>query len=192
NHKLKQYTIRYLSLLAVVMIMCLQARAQQQERPAIRGRVFVSGKVVSAADGRALEGVTISAATSNNKVVSDKEGEYGIPTFSDDYLTFTFLGFKSVTLPVNGAELINVQLDAGENTLDEVVILGYGETSRRLNTGSVSTISAREIEQQPVTNVLSALSGRMPGVAVQTTNGLPGGNIIIRIRGTGSIAAGTQ
>jgi len=76
--------------------------------------------------------------------------------------------------------------------LNEVQIIGYGQTTRRLSTGSISSISAKQIEQQPVTNVLSVLSGRMPGVFVQTTNGLPGGNINIQIRGKGSIAAGTD
>src|SRR5690606_1755378 len=76
--------------------------------------------------------------------------------------------------------------------VEEVQVIGYGETTRRLNTGSVSSVSAKEIEKQPVTNVLSALSGRMPGVFVQTTNGLPGGNINIQIRGTGSIPAATN
>jgi len=84
--------------------------------------------------------------------------------------------------------------DTTDTTLaiDEVQVIGYGQTTRRFNTGSVVSISAKEIEQQPVTNVLSALSGRMPGVFVQTTNGLPGGNINIQIRGTGSIQAGTD
>jgi len=79
-----------------------------------------------------------------------------------------------------------------DSTLNEVQIIGYGETTKRKNTGSVSTITAKQIENQPVTNVLSALSGQSPGVFVQTTNGLPGGNINIQIRGKGSITAGTN
>src|SRR5690606_33978367 len=77
--------------------------------------------------------------------------------------------------------------DTTDTTLaiDEVQVIGYGQTTKRFNTGSVVSISAKEIGQQPVTNVLSALSGRMPGVFVQTTNGLPGGNINIQIRGYG-------
>src|SRR5690606_15278103 len=78
-----------LGLVLLQTVICLQALAQQ-EGGAIRGRVFVSGKVVSAADGRALEGVTVSATASNNKVISNRDGDYGIPTFSDDYLTFAF------------------------------------------------------------------------------------------------------
>ena len=76
--------------------------------------------------------------------------------------------------------------------LNEVQIIGYGQTTKRNNTGSVSTINSTAIDQQPVTNPLAAMQGRAPGVFVQTQNGLPGGNIKIQIRGQGSIASGTD
>ncbi|GAA4317241.1 TonB-dependent receptor [Compostibacter hankyongensis] len=88
--------------------------------------------------------------------------------------------------------MLEIRLQPALNTLDETVVMAYGTTTRRLNTGSISRITAEEIGKQPVTNVLAALSGRMPGVFVQTTNGLPGGNIKIQVRGRGSIAAGTD
>src|SRR5690606_18616619 len=105
---------------------------------------------------------------------------------------FTSVGYLPAEEAVCGRQAITTFLERDESALDEVVVIGYGETSRRFNTGSVASVPAREIAQQPVTNVLSALSGRMPGVFVQTANGLPGGNINIQIRGTGSIDAGTQ
>jgi TonB-linked SusC/RagA family outer membrane protein len=79
-----------------------------------------------------------------------------------------------------------------EKSLDEVQVVGYGTTTKRLNTGSVAAVSAAVIDEQPVTNVLSSLAGRVPGAFVQTTNGMPGGNITIQIRGQGSIAAGSN
>ncbi|WP_130857510.1 MULTISPECIES: SusC/RagA family TonB-linked outer membrane protein [Olivibacter] len=152
----------------------------------------ITGRVHSAVDSSSLSGATIQINAASTK--TDRNGNFTINTDkSKGVLNVTFLGFQSkeVSFDISSTAYYTISLSPQENTLDEAVVIGYGETSRRFNTGSVSSITAKEIGSQPVTNVLSALSGRMPGVFVQTTNGLPGGNINIQIRGKGSIAAGT-
>ncbi|QNL49784.1 SusC/RagA family TonB-linked outer membrane protein [Olivibacter sp. SDN3] len=155
----------------------------------------IKGTVKSSADDAPLAGATIQINNTRNVTKTDQSGNFTINIDQENgRLKVSYLGYqnKEIDFDINSSLSYNFNLDPEENSLDEAVVIGYGETSRRFNTGSISSITAKEIEQQPVTNVLSALSGRMPGVFVQTTNGLPGGNINIQIRGTGSIAAGTS
>jgi TonB-linked SusC/RagA family outer membrane protein len=154
----------------------------------------LKGKVIDE-QGKPLPGASVKLKQSNNGVVTDKEGNFTISNVPErGTLIISFVGYltSEVTYVYNQNEPLTIQLKANANSLNEVQVIGYGTTTKRLNTGSVSTIAAKEIDEQPVTNVLSALSGRMAGVFVQQTNGLPGGGISIQIRGKGSIAAGTD
>ncbi|GAA4090823.1 TonB-dependent receptor [Mucilaginibacter panaciglaebae] len=154
----------------------------------------VKGKVVDE-QGKPLPGASVKIKQSNNGVVTDKEGNFTISNVPESgTLIISFVGYltSEVNYVYDQNGPLTIQLKANANSLNEVQVIGYGTTTKRLNTGSVSTITAKEIDEQPVTNVLSALSGRMAGVFVQQTNGLPGGGISILIRGKGSIAAGTD
>lgn len=155
-----------------------------------QGIIYSSGN-----DTIGLSNATIQVLDHNISTRSQSDGRFSIKTdLAEGKLKVAFLGFKTREVPFSSKvdSPILVYLEPDNNSLEEVQVIGYGQTTKRFNTGSVATISAKEIEQQPVTNVLSALSGRMTGVFVQTTNGLPGGNINIQIRGTGSIQAGTN
>jgi TonB-dependent SusC/RagA subfamily outer membrane receptor len=153
----------------------------------------IKGKVTDAA-GQALQGATIRVKGESNLAITDKNGEFAFETISPNaVLQISFIGYQTREVAVNSnSGYLTIALIEDKSKLNEVVLIGYGQTSKRFNTGSVSAITAKEIEDQPVTNILSALSGRVPGVFVQATNGLPGGNISIQIRGKGSIAAGTN
>lgn len=159
----------------------VNVKPQQDE---FRGRVTDSL-------GNPLPGVTIHIKGTAWATFTDLQGRFTLRNVEQGAaLLVSHIGYKPKEVSVQQG-LILIVLEEQLSGLNEVQIIGYGETIKRFNTGSVATISAKEIEQQPVTNVLSALSGRMAGVFVQTTNGLPGGNINIQIRGTGSIEAGT-
>ncbi len=154
----------------------------------------ISGKVTDE-QGKQLPGATVKLKLGKNGAVTDKDGDFVLSHVPNTgILVVSFIGYQSSEVPYNSDQNkpLTIQLKADANSLNEVQVIGYGTTTRRLNTGSVSTISAKEIEDQPVTNVLSALSGQAAGVFVQTTNGLPGGNINIQIRGEGSITAGNN
>lgn len=174
------------ALWPILTIMCLEARAQRAEP------FTVTGNVVSAADGRAIEGATITDKQTGSRVISDESGGYRIFTKPGHTLIYSFIGHRTAQERVNDRKLITVALDSVKSILDEVFVIGYGQTSRRFNTGSVSRITAKDIEKQPVSNPLLLLQGRLPGVHVSTGNGLPGGNVNMTIRGRGSIAAGTN
>ncbi|WP_214228828.1 SusC/RagA family TonB-linked outer membrane protein [Pedobacter sp. B4-66] len=173
-------------LVIVLASLCLIFKARAQERIKLSGTVFNHFH-------QPLVGVTIKIKNSNIITTTNTNGTFNlISSIKQGVLQFSFLGYKTSEINFTGnTPNLMVSLEEDQNDLNEVVVIGYGQTTKKLNTGSVSSISAKEIEHQPVTNVLSALSGRMPGVFVQTTNGLPGGNINIQIRGKGSIGAGT-
>ena len=174
-------------IIFTIFFLCIIFNLYSQQVP-------ISGVVQSANEDIPLAGATIAIQGTSISTSTDKDGMFEILSPEPEGILYvSYIGYDAQEVPFSQVkEPITIQLNTTQNTVDEVQIIGYGETSKRFNTGSVSSISAKEIEQQPVTNVLSALSGRMPGVFVQTTNGLPGGNINIQIRGTGSIAAGTE
>jgi TonB-linked SusC/RagA family outer membrane protein len=141
-----------------------------------------------------LPGATIRIRNTPSVTSTDKNGNFALTTtLTAGMLLISYTGYQTTEIPFKiPAPAIRIILKEDKGQLEDIVVIGYGETTRKLNTGSVAAISAKQIADQPVMNVLSALSGRMPGVFVQTTNGLPGGNINVQIRGKGSILAGTD
>jgi len=177
------------TILTVVMAMlCLIFKANGQVTS-----LTITGKITDE-QAATLPGATIRIKNTKDITQTNSKGIFTLTTNqSSGILVISFLGYQIKEVPFSGSGNIpTIELTTDKNTLNELQIIGYGKTTKRLNTGSASNLSAQQIEQQPVTNVLSALSGRMPGVFVQTTNGLPGGNINIQIRGKGSIQAGTN
>jgi len=162
--------------------MCLQARAQQQEP------FVVTGKVISAASGVAIEGATITNKRTRIHAVTDRLGDYRIPARPDDILIFSFVGYVTAEEEISGREKIIVALDSAENTLEEVEInMGYYTVKDRERTGSVARITAETIEKQVITNPLSAMQGRMAGVDISQNSGIPGGSFNVTVRGASSL-----
>jgi TonB-linked SusC/RagA family outer membrane protein len=176
-------------LFIVLAMLCQIFRAKSQVNSPSSTSFY--GQVIDER-GNPLIGATIQSS-STVATITDKEGNFLIRNASKSgIIVITHIGYESLKVKFTIGNKIIFQLHPIENSLNEVQVIGYGQTTKRLNTGSSSTLKAVDIQKQPVTNILSALSGRIAGVNVQTTNGLPGGNVNIQIRGTGSIAAGTN
>lgn len=138
-----------------------------------------------------IPGATIQIKGASRGTVSDFEGHYEINAQTNDTLLFSYIGYTTVQEPVGNRATINVTLQQDATTLREVVInAGYYTVKDRERTGSISRVTAKEIEQQPVNNPLEALQGRMPGVDIVQSSGVPGGGFEVRIRGQNSIMAG--
>lgn len=149
--------------------------------------------VVTNENGEPLNGATIKIKETNFGTIANEKGEFTLENVDNNLsLIISNVGYQTAETPVLGRTDILIQLKATVNNLNETLVIAYGKTTKRLNTGSVSKISAADIDKQPITNPLSAIQGRAPGVYVNTQNGLPGGNILIQIRGKGSINAGTE
>lgn len=146
----------------------------------------ISGKVTDAIGP--LPGVTIAIKGSTVIAISDKDGNFTINAAPTDTLVFTFLGFATQEKTVGSSTIIDVILLPDMTSLQEVVVnAGYYSVRDRERTGSIAKITAKEIENQPVTNVLSAMQGRMAGVSITQNSGAPGGGYDIQIRGKNSL-----
>jgi TonB-linked SusC/RagA family outer membrane protein len=136
-----------------------------------------------------LPGVTIAIKNRRNSAtISDYSGQYALSASPSDTLIVSFIGFKTVLVPVQDRKTINISLEYDTTTLKEVKInAGYYSIKESERTGSIARIISKDIEAQPVTNVLAAMQGRMAGVSIIQTTGVPGGGFDIKIRGQNSI-----
>ena len=124
--------------------------------------------------------------------MTDDLGGYSITVPSNGVLVVSFLGYKTVEIPVNGRTSIDVALEFEAEMLEDVVVVAYGTARKEATTGSVATVSGDVIAESPVTSVDKMLSGKMAGVQVTASSGQPGASSQIRIRGISSINAGND
>lgn len=150
----------------------------------------VSGLVTSAQDGEPLPGVNITVKGTTTGTSTNPEGRYSltVPSASDT-LVFSFVGFESREVPINGQDAINVALNPGTVLGEELLVVGYGAQEKRDITGSVSSVSADKIAEVPVTDAAQALQGRAAGVMVANDGNRPGDGVTVRIRGRRSLTA---
>lgn len=136
-----------------------------------------------------LPGVTIAIKHKTNTAsITDYSGQYSLSAATTDTLIVSFIGFKTAVIPVQGRQIINIKLTYDTTTLQEVrVNAGYYSVKESERTGSISRITSKDIENQPVTNVLATMQGRMAGVSITQSTGIPGGGFDIKIRGQNSI-----
>lgn len=147
----------------------------------------VSGDVLDE-NGEAMIGVSIRAKTGFQTATTNAKGHFALGISAPNtVLEFSFIGYKTEEVVVNSTTTLKVTMKPDPARLDEIVVIGYGTTTKRTSTGSQTGLSAKDIEKQPVTNVLQALQGRLPGVSITQTNGLPGAGINVQIRGSNSI-----
>jgi len=137
-----------------------------------------------------LPGVTVTLKGSSISTVTDEKGNFSIKAMPSDILLFSFIGYADQEFPVESNTLINIVLKADSLDMQEVEVnAGYYSVRESERTGSISRITAKAIEIQPVTNVLAAMQGRMAGVSITQTTGVPGGGFDIKIRGQNSLRA---
>ena len=148
----------------------------------------ISG-VVKDESGLSIPGVNVVEKGTKNSTSSDIDGKFALRvTGSKSELTFSFVGFETQTQTVGQKSTLNVILKNAASKLDEVVVIGYGTTKKSDLTGSVASISGNELRKVPVANVAEALTGRIAGVQVTSSEGSPDSEIKIRIRGGGSVS----
>jgi TonB-dependent starch-binding outer membrane protein SusC len=139
--------------------------------------------------GETLPGVSIKVKGTQLVAQTSSDGTFSI-TVPDrqSTLVFTFLGFATRELPLNGETVVNVRLNPSSNDLNEVVVVGYGTQKKSDVTGSISTVSSKQLNSVPSSNVAELLRGKVPGLQVTTGSARPGGSSTIRIRGNRSLS----
>ncbi|GHT38076.1 SusC/RagA family TonB-linked outer membrane protein [Bacteroidia bacterium] len=170
-------------LFAVAMglgVQPMRANAPQEAKIAVTG-------VVSDADGPLIGVSVVEKGNPGNGVATDVDGKYSLRVSPSATITVAYLGYSTQEVPVNGQTTINVALSEEAGTLDELVVIGYGSVRKKDLTGAVSMLKGDVLSQVPVANPMEAMAGRLAGVRVTATDGSPDAEIIIRVRGGGSI-----
>lgn len=172
---------KLLQSLFVLLFVAFNAMAQDRT---------ISGTVTSADDGLPLPGVSVKAIGTPNVTITGKDGKYSIKTsVSAQSLQFSYLGFVTKIINLTASSLVNASLASDSQALSDVVVVAYGTQKKEALTGSVAQLSKADLEDRPLTNVNSALSGMAPGIQSTGGSGQPGSSGSIRIRGIGSINA---
>ncbi len=138
-----------------------------------------------------LPGVSVIIKGTNTGTETDFDGKYSINASVGDVLVFSFVGMSKQEKTVGAASVINVVLVA-DNVLEEVVVVGYGNTTKEKSSVSSVTISAETIEDRPNASFVQTLSGQVAGLNIQTGSGQPGANSVVNIRGVTSINGDTE
>lgn len=139
--------------------------------------------------GAAMSGVAVSVKGTTTSVTSDAKGNFSIKIPNTDaILVFSFIGYKTVEQKPGNSKVVNIILTEESSNLSDVVVnVGYGTVSKERLAGAVSSVTAKDIENFPVSSVAEALAGKLAGVAVNSTEGAPGSPITIVVRGGTSI-----
>lgn len=153
--------------------------------------VTVNG-MVSDALNMPMPGATVLEKGTKNSTVTSIDGFYQIKVKPNATLVFSFIGTKTTEEKLNGRTTINTKLLDEANSLNEVVVIGYGTKSRKDLTGAISSVKGEELAKVPVQNVAQALQGRIAGMQVNMTDGTPGSDPSIKIRGGMSITQSNE
>ena len=146
----------------------------------------VKGTVISGSDNEPLIGASVMVQGTKNGVVTDLDGNFAISAKNGQTLEVSYLGFITQKVKVTGS-VINVTLLEDKQSLDEVVVVGYGVQKKKLVTGATVQLKGDDIAKLNTTNPLSAMQGQTPGVNIVSTSGQPGASMSVTIRGLGTV-----
>lgn len=177
-----------LATILLSVVVSVQAKETASSNSPGENQFEVRGTVTSESDGMPVPAVSILEEGTTNGVVTDFDGNYSIMVSSADaVLVFSYVGFGTQEIPVNGRSRIDVVLENEISQLDELVVVGYKSQKERTITGAISSISAERIENRRVPEVTQALQGQIAGVNITQSTGAPGDEVEVRIRGNGTI-----
>jgi TonB-linked SusC/RagA family outer membrane protein len=150
--------------------------------------ISVTGKVTDAETGEELPGVNVVLKGTTQGAITTIDGTYSILVpGANSILQFSYVGYTTQEISLDGRTTLDLALNKETTIMDEIVVVGYGTARRKDLTGSISSLSSDEINKIPITNAAEAIKGRLPGVNIITTDGSPDAEVVIRVRGGGSV-----
>lgn len=176
---LRSNFIKNLRVFVCALFLCAVQFALAQTK------VNVTGTVVDTFGDPVIGANVIEEGTTNGSV-TNADGMYSLSVKPNATLKVSFIGYKATTIKVTKAGTYNATLEEDSDILEETIVVGYGVVRKADLAGSVSVMSAKNFEAQPITEVSDALQGRMAGVQVEPS-GVPGGSVKIRVRGANSV-----
>lgn len=167
-------------LLFVACTFAFQAFAQEFQ---------VSGKISDATDGNSLPGATVMVKGTTTGALTDIDGKYSVKVKSGNVLVFSFIGYDSQEVAITNQRTLDVSLKQSSTTLEQVVVIGYGQVKKSDATGSISVTSSKDFNKGAITSPQDLLVGKSAGVVITNSGGAPGSGATIRVRGGSSLNA---
>lgn len=162
-----------------------QLAKQAPANPVIQQSTRQIKGIINDQTGEPIIGANVVVKGTTNGTITDINGEFSLNVPEKAILVISYIGYNSKEVDVTGKSQITATLSEDTQKLEEVVVVGYGTQKKVTVTGAVTAIGADEIVQAPVANISNALVGRLPGVRVQNTGGMPGSESSVDIRGFG-------
>jgi TonB-dependent starch-binding outer membrane protein SusC len=178
---MKKKLYRCLCIPVLLLLFSLDALAQQR---------LVTGTVKDMS-GAVVPGVSVILKGTTTGTATDKDGVFSLNATSEDILVFSFIGFEKQEIPVGQKTTFDIALKEDVNTLEEVVVIGYGEVKRKDVTGAISSMKGDDLVRTNPVSFEQALQGKVPGMVVQQVSGQPGGGVSVQIRGVSSFGGAT-
>ena len=158
--------------------------------------VFAQNKQVSGtvtgSDGLPIVGATVVVEGTALGTSTDLQGKYALAAPANGTLVFSFIGYEDTKIAVNGKTSVNVTLKEASKSIDEVIVIAFGEAKKDAFTGSAKVVSSDDLAKTQSSNVSDALIGKVAGMQMSSSSGRPGAQASITVRGTGSIYSGTE
>lgn len=200
NELLKPYNLKYKKVLSKAYVIyanneelksLMVSLGENDEninaKEASDSSITVTGRITSQSKGEPLDGVSVTIKGTTKGTVTDKEGFFSINVpGSSTILVFSMVGFQAQEMYVGNKKNFQIALATQNNSMDEVVVIGYGTQKKSVVTGAISKIKASDFENMPVNRIEQTLQGRTSGLTVAASSGQPGDGATVRIRGTTS------
>ena len=149
--------------------------------------IQIKGVIVGGQDSEPLPGVNVVVKGTTNGTITDLDGQFTLNAPSDCILSISYVGYKSQEVSVKGNRSLRVVLQEDTETLDEVVVVGYGVQKKSVVTAAISRVTAEELNVAKPSRVEDALKGKVSGVQITQSSGQPGSDSKVRIRGIGTV-----
>ena len=174
----------------IIIPVPAKAEAAPNNTTSTQQSIKIRGTVTDA-QGEPLIGANVLVDGSKQATITDMNGEFSLEVPANSKLRVTYIGYVTQEVTVKNKTLFNIQLQEDTQTMDEVVVIGFG-TQKKVNmTGAVASVNIKEsLGDRPITNVSAALQGVVPGLKIESTTGTPGDDMTYNIRGTTSINGG--
>lgn len=174
--KMKNMRVTLLYLLVTMISFSISAQ-----------NVTVKGTVKDKTGETVIGASVVQKGNTGNGTITDIDGNFTLSVPNNTTLIISYVGMKTQEVALKGKKQINIVLEDDAQALDEVVVIGYGTAKKKDLTGAVSTVKGSDLAKVPVTNAAEALTGKLAGVQITTTDGSPDAEMIIKVRGGGSI-----
>ncbi len=181
--KLYSERLRKGSLLSALLLILLFFSTAAMAADPLKG-------MVTDASGKPLEGVSVTVKGTGNATMTDAGGAFTLNAKPGSVLVFSSVGYEIKEITFSAAQNTNIVLKELVNSMEDVIVIGYGSQQKKDLTGAIASVSAKDIEGSAITTPDQAMRGKVAGVQVHTNSHAPGGGISVQIRGTASISAG--